>query len=56
MVYALDLIDYRNEGIKYSKLKWNHNHEPRVSGFTAKFWKFYGVISIVCKSLDLGKL
>ena len=39
MVYTL--IDHRNDLIKCSKLKWNH--EPQVNGFTAKF---YGVISI----------
>ena len=29
------LIDHRNDVIKCSKLKWNH--EPQASGFTAKF-------------------
>jgi len=33
VVYTL--IDYRNEVIKCSKLKWNH--EPQANGFTAKF-------------------
>ena len=33
MVYPL--IDHRNDVIKCSKLTWNH--EPRASGFTAKF-------------------
>ena len=33
MVYTL--IDHRNDIIKCSKLKWNH--EPQASGFTAKF-------------------
>ena len=31
------------------KLKWNH--ELQASGFTAKFWTFYGIISMVYKSL-----
>ena len=52
MVYTL--IDHGNDVIKCSKLKWNH--EPQASGFTAKFWTFYGVISMVYKSLDHGKL
>ena len=52
MVYTL--IDHRNDVIKCSKLKWNH--EPQASGFTAKFWTFYGVISMVYKSVDHGKL
>ena len=39
------LIDHRNDVIKCSKLKWNH--EPQVSGFTAKFWTFFSVNSIV---------
>ena len=30
--------------------------EPRAAGFNAKFWTFYGVISIVYKSVDHGKL
>ena len=29
------LIDQRNDAIKCSKLKWDH--EPQASGFTAKF-------------------
>ena len=33
MVYTL--IDHRNDAIKCSKLKWNH--EPQASSFTAKF-------------------
>ena len=32
MVYTF--IDYRNDVIKWSKLKWNH--EPQARGFTAK--------------------
>ena len=52
MVYTL--IDHTNDVIKCSKLKWNH--EPQASGFTAKFWTFYGVISMVYKSVDHGKL
>ena len=28
------------------------NHEPQASGFTAKFWTFYGVTSMVYKSVD----
>ena len=48
------LRDHRNDVIKCSKLKWNH--EPRTSRFTAKFWTFYGVISMVYKSVDHGKL
>ena len=51
MVYTL--IDHRNDVIKCSKLKWNH--EPQASGFTAKFWTFYGIISMVYKSVDHGK-
>ena len=39
------LIDHRNDVIKCSKLKWNH--ELQASGFTAKFWTFHGVISMV---------
>ena len=44
MVYTL--IDHRNDVIKCSKLKWNH--EQQASGFTAKFlnilWgHFYGL-------------
>ena len=53
MVYTL--IDHRNEVIKCSKLKWR-NHEPQASGFTSKFWTIYGVISMVYKSVDHGKL
>ena len=41
------LIDHRNEFIKCWKLKW----KPQPSGFTAKFWTFYDVISMVYKSL-----
>ena len=52
MVYTL--IDHGNDVIKCSKLKWNH--EPQASGFTAKFWTFHDVISMVYKSLDHGKL
>ena len=48
------LIDHRNYVKKCSKLKWNH--EPQPSGFTAKFWTFYDVISMVYKSVDHGKL
>ena len=48
------VIDHRNDVIKCSKLKWNH--EPEASGFTAKFRTFYGVISMVYKSGDNGKL
>ena len=33
MVYTL--IDHRNDVIKWSNLKWNH--ELQLSGFTAKF-------------------
>ena len=33
MVYFL--IDHRNDVIKSSKLKWDH--EPQTSGFKAKF-------------------
>ena len=45
------LIDHRNDAIKCSKLKWNH--EPQaIGGFTAKFWTFYSVISVVYKSAD----
>ena len=51
MVYTL--VDHTNDVIKCSKLKWNH--EPQASGFTAKFWTFYGVISMVYKSVDYGK-
>ena len=52
MVYTL--IDHRNNVIKCSKVKWNH--QPQASGFTAKFWTFYGVISMVYKSVHHGKL
>ena len=37
MLYTL--IDHRNDVIKCSKLKWNH--EPQASGFTAKFWRTF---------------
>ena len=40
------LIDH----IKSSKLK--RNHDPRAAGFTAKFATFYGIISMVYKSVD----
>ena len=30
--------------------------EPQASGFSAKFWTFYGVISKVYKRVDHGKL
>ena len=46
-----DLKDHRNNVIKL-KL----NHKPQASGFTEKFWTFYGVISMVYKSVDHGKL
>ena len=39
------LIDRGNDVIKCSKLK--KNHELQSSSFTAKFWTFYGIISIV---------
>ena len=52
MVYTL--IDHMNDVIKCSQLKWNH--EPQASDFTAKFWAFYGVISMVYKSVDREKL
>ena len=52
MVYTL--INHRNDVIKCSKLKWNH--EPQACGYTAKFWTFYGVISMVYKSVDHRKL
>ena len=48
------LIDHRNDVITCSKLKWNH--EPQAGVFTAKFWTFYGVISMVYKSVDHRKL
>ena len=48
-----NLIDHRHDIIKCSKLKWNH--ELQVSGFTAMFWTFYGVISLVYKSIDHEK-
>ena len=44
----------QNDFIKCSNLKWNHG--PQASGFTAKFWTFYGVISMVYKSVHRGKL
>ena len=47
-------IDYSNDVEKCSKFKWNH--EPQLSGFTAKLWTFYGVISLVYKSVECGKL
>ena len=46
------LIDHRNDVINCSKLKWNH--EPQASGFTAKFWTFYGVNSMVYKRAEYG--
>ena len=52
MVYTL--IDLKDDVIKCLKLKWNH--EPQASGFTEKFQTFYGVISVVYKSVDHGKL
>ena len=48
------LIDHRNDAIKCSKLKWNY--EPQESGFTAMFWTFYGIISMVYKRADLEKV
>ena len=56
MVYTLILHckDHRNNAIKCAKLKLNH--EPQASSFTAKFWTFYDVISMVYKSVDNGKL
>ena len=48
------LRDHRNDVIKCSKLKWNH--EPQVSSFIAKFWIFDSTISMVYKSVDHGKL
>ena len=30
--------------------------EPQVSGFTAKFWTFYGVISMVYHRADHDKI
>ena len=42
------LIDHRNDAIKCSQLK--------ASGFTAKFWTFYGVISMAYKSVDREKV
>ena len=53
MVYAL--TDHRNDVIKCSKLKKNHEL-PQASVFTAKFETFFGVISMVYKSVDHGKL
>ena len=38
----------------FNKLKWNY--EPQASGFTEKFWTFYGAISKVYKSVHHGKL
>ena len=46
MVYTV--MNYRNDAIKCSKLKWNH--ELQASDFTAKFWTFYGIIFMVYKS------
>ena len=55
IIWKIDhILDHRNDVIKFSKLKWNH--EPQTSGFTAKLWTFYGVISMVYKSVDHGKL
>ena len=48
IIYTLK--DHRNDVIKCSKLK------PQVSGFIAKFWTFYDVISMVYNSVDYGKL
>ena len=48
MVYTL--INHGNDVIKFSKLKWNY--ELQASGFTAKFFTFYGVISMAYKSVD----
>ena len=42
MVYTL--IHHRYDVIKCSKLKWNH--EVQTGGFTARFWTFYGIISM----------
>ena len=52
IVYTV--IDHRNDVIKCWKLKWNN--ELQASSFTAKFWTFYGIISMVYKSVDHGKL
>ena len=52
MVYTL--IDHRNDVIKCSTLKWNN--KPQASGFTAKFWTFYGIISVVYKNVEHEKL
>ena len=52
MVYTL--TDHRNDVIKCSKFKCNL--ELQTSSFTAKFWTFYGVISMVYTSVDHGKL
>ena len=52
--FSMVYIDHRNDVIKCSKLKWNH--ELQASGFTAKFWTFFGVISMVYKSVDQRKL
>ena len=41
------LLDYRNDVIKCSKLKWNH--EPRACGFTAKLRVYYhGKLWSIC--------
>ena len=48
------LIDHRNDAVKCSKLKWNY--EPQGSGFTAMFWTFYGITSMVYKRADLEKV
>ena len=42
-----------NDVIKCLKLKWNHEH--RASGFTAKSWTFYDVISMVSKIETMKK-
>ena len=44
----------------YRPEKWCHKMfktqvEPQASGFTAKFWTFYGIISMIYKSVDHGK-
>ena len=38
-----------------SKNVQNWNHQLQANGFTAKFSTFYGVISMVYKSVDHGK-
>ena len=48
------LRDHRNDVIKCSKFKCNL--ELQTSSFTAKFWTFYGVISVIYTSVDHGKL